>query len=128
MGFPSFFGLFLSFCGVQSKRTSQDTKRYRTNFAGVSAQEEPPVPRNPPTNFIESSVPHKHTNKQTKNLTCKRNSRLVFFFRLYSRQQECKLRGLFVSHICNKKKKTPCSTLYSNNNNSQQKPMSNFVF
>jgi hypothetical protein len=96
---PFFFGLFLFCCGVQSKRTSRDTRHHLTNFAGVSAQEEPPVPRNPPTQTSSSHQSHinthKPTNKQTKNLTCKRNSRLAFFFCLHSSQQECKLRGLF---------------------------------
>jgi hypothetical protein len=68
-GSPSFFGLFLFFfCAVQSKRTSQDTKHYLTNFAGVSAQEEPPSATKPAHKLhrvISPTQTHKQTNKES---------------------------------------------------------------
>jgi len=75
------------FCFFVAYKVKEPQKTLNTTlqtFAGVSAQEEPPVPRNPPTNFIESSVPHKPTNKQTTNLTCKRKELEAGLFLLFT--------------------------------------------
>jgi hypothetical protein len=115
-GVPPLFLVYFCFCffgAVQSKRTSQDTKHYLTNFAGVSAQEEPPVPRNLPINFIESSVPHKPTNKQTnKESNLQKELEAGPFSWVYILgNKSASWGGCFLrTFATTTKKKNPCST------------------
>lgn len=129
---PSFFGLFLFFFFVPCK-VKEPHKKLNTTLQTLQVsvhKKNHPVPRNLPINFIESSSPtqtHKQTNNESnlqKELEAGPFS-WVYILGNKSASWEGCFRHTFATTT---KQRTPCSTLYSNHNNSQQKPMSNFVF
>jgi hypothetical protein len=123
-GFPFFLGFFLFFFVPYKVKEPHKTLNttLQTLQVSVHKKNHHQCHETHPQKLhrvIGPTQKHTHTSPQTKNLTCKRNSKLALFFGLYSRQQECKLRGLFLSHICNQKKKPRVRlTLYFNHNNS----------